>query len=107
LSSCAPLIHGAAVIRLQRGSAILNGCHDPNTRTFFVADQNNGTIEAISESRLITFFATGFVDYPRDIEFDRNGNMYVSDSTNLYKITPVVSSHRSPPDETGEESSNE
>lgn len=63
---------------------------DPLTGKFFVANQDNGTIEVIhgSHNTIVSVFASGFVEFPRDIEFDFWGNMYVVDGANLYKISP-------------------
>jgi len=61
---------------------------DPLTRNFFIANQANGTVEVIAADGRITVFAKGFDEYPREIEFDDEGKLYVADSSRLYKITP-------------------
>lgn len=68
---------------------------ESSSNKIFVANQGDfsgsggdAAINVISNNQLKTF-ATGFNEYPREIEFDRRGNLYVVDSKNLYKISPT------------------
>ncbi|QSJ19256.1 hypothetical protein JYQ62_11330 [Nostoc sp. UHCC 0702] len=66
--------------------------------SFFVANQGvfvngvqlPGTIDLINNGQ-ITTFATGFLGgsdvFPRELEFDSKGNLYVTDAQKLYKIS--------------------
>lgn len=71
--------------------------YNSSSDSFFIANQGNvfdsGGFPAINviKNNQITTFATGFNEFPRDIEFDRRGNLYVADSQKLYKISPTAS----------------
>ncbi|MDP8963835.1 MAG: hypothetical protein M3O33_07580 [Cyanobacteriota bacterium] len=66
--------------------------------SFFIANQGAvvnstllpGTIDVINNGQLSTF-ATGFLGgadpFPREIEFDSSGDLYVADAQKLYKIS--------------------
>ena len=72
--------------------------YESTSDSFFVANQGSvvnsiqlpGTIDVINNGQLSTF-ATGFLggvdSFPREIEFDSRGNLYVADAQKLYKIS--------------------
>jgi hypothetical protein len=76
--------------------------YEPASNSFFVANQGiaansgqlPGTIDVINNGQINTF-ATGFLGggdrYPREIEFDSSGNLYVADAEKLYKISKIQS----------------
>jgi hypothetical protein len=72
--------------------------YNANQDSFFVAIQggysaNYGSEPAIDiiRNQQLTTFATGFSEFPRDLKFDRKGNLYVVDNQKFYKISPTLS----------------
>ncbi|HBB36226.1 MAG TPA: hypothetical protein DDZ80_29565 [Cyanobacteria bacterium UBA8803] len=72
--------------------------YQPDSNSFFIANQGvienftplPGTIDVLNNGQLSTFatgFLGGFDAYPREIEFDSSGNLYVADAQKLYKIS--------------------
>jgi hypothetical protein len=77
------------------GDRIVDLEYDPHSDSFFIANQGDfagslfGSTILRFQNGTITPFAEGFAEYPRDVVFDSNGNLYVVDATSLYKISPV------------------
>lgn len=72
--------------------------YEPTSDSFFIANQGviddftqlPGTLNVINNGQLSTFatdFLGGFDRFPREIEFDSSGNLYVADAQKLYKIS--------------------
>jgi DNA-binding beta-propeller fold protein YncE len=72
--------------------------YELSSDSFFIANQGivrngnilPGTIDIVTDGKLsiwATGFLGGFDAYPREIEFDSMGNLYVADAQKLYKIS--------------------